>query len=131
MRVSGTFSHGISSDMRQSISLYYTNQNKMKKIILVVIVLGVIAGYYALNNERLEYVQSETIEKIVEKEVPTLEKRIADAINASSTATEAVAKKAYEEAKEKAETEIALRITTEYRKEVEQREAELEEKVSF
>ena len=103
----------------------------MKKYIIPVIVLGAVLGGIALNNKAIEYVQGEPVEKIVEKEVPTLEMRIADAISASSTATEAVAKKAYEEAKEQAETEIALRVTTEYRKEVEKKEAELEEKVSF
>ena len=102
----------------------------MKKIILVVIVLAALTGGYALTQkEPVEYIAPQVIEK--EVEVETLQKRIDNAISASSTATEAVAKKAYEEAKEKAETEIALRITTEYRKEVEQREAELEEKVSF
>lgn len=109
----------------------------MKKyIIITMVVLGIALGgaaykMIAVQTITVENIKTEFVEKVVEKEVPTLDKRIADAIQASSTETAATAQKAYEEAKKKAETEIALRITTEYRKEVEQMEAELEEQVSF
>lgn len=98
----------------------------MKKYIAPVLVLGVILGGIALKGSRVEYVNTETV---VEKEVPTLEKRIETAITASSTEIEAEAQKAYEAAKKNAENEIALRITTEYKKEIEQKETDLEKEV--
>lgn len=97
-------------------------------------ILGAGGGIYWMehgNKQVVQNIQKEIVEKVVEKEVPTLDKRIADAISASSTDIETEARQAYEEAKKKAETEIALRVTTEYRKEVEKMEAELEEQVSF
>ena len=98
----------------------------MKKYIAPVLVLGAILGGIALKGSRVEYVNTETV---VEKEVPTLEKRIETAITASSTEIEAEAQKAYEAAKKNAENEIALRITTEYKKEIEQKETDLEKEV--
>lgn len=103
-------------------------------IAVVVVMLAVGGGIYWMehgNKTVVQNIQKEIVEKVVEKEVPTLDKRIADAISASSTEIEATAQKAYEEARTKAEKEIALRITTEYRKEIEEMEASLEEQVSF
>lgn len=106
----------------------------MKKIILVIIGLGVILGGIAYKMVKVETItvdkiRTEVVEKVVEKEVPTLDKRIADAISASSTDIETKAQQAYEDAKKNAENEIALRITTEYRKEIEAMEVELEKEV--
>ena len=70
------------------------------------------------NKVTVQGIQKEIVEKIVEKEVPTLDKRIADAISASSTDIETKAQQAYEDAKKNAENEIALRIIEEYEKEV-------------
>lgn len=108
--------------------------NKLITSVVVVMILGIGGIAYKMvkvETITVDKIKTEIVEKVVEKEVPTLDKRIADAISASSTETEALAKEAYEEAKKKAETEIALRVTTEYRKEIEEMEASLEEQVSF
>lgn len=106
----------------------------MKKTITIVIVLGVILGGIALfypskievkNPEPQTVVETEFVEK------ERLDSLIETALTASSTAIEAEAQEAYNDAKKKAETEIKLRVTSEYRKEIEAREAALEEQVSF
>lgn len=60
-----------------------------------------------------------------------LEKRITDAQDAAKADIEAKAQKAYEEAVTKAMLEVELAVTAEYRKEIEAKEAELEQAVSF
>lgn len=75
--------------------------------------------------------ETKTIEKIVEVETETLQKRIDNALTASSTDIETAAQAAYEEKKEKMRKEVELSVTTQYRKEIEEREARLEEQVSL
>lgn len=99
----------------------------MKQVIILVTVVGLIAiswRYYA-QEEVIEYIQGET--QVVEKtvEVETLQKRVDEAITASSTEIEIEAQKAYTEAKEQIQKEIELNVTTQYRKEIEEREAQL------
>lgn len=96
------------------------------------IVAGVILGGVTLiRPHTVEYVNSEpqTVETRVE--VETLQKRIDEALNASSTAIEAAAKQAYDDAKLKAQTEVELEVTRAYNQEIDAREAELEERVSL
>lgn len=104
----------------------------MKRILIYVIAAGVILGGVTLiRPHTIEYITQEgqTIENTVE--VDALQKRIDDAINASSTAIEAAAQQAYEDAKVKAQTEIELEVTQTYNKEIDAREAALEERVSL
>lgn len=101
-----------------------------RKHIAIVIVLGVILGGIALTKPKtVEYIQGET--HVVEKTVETLQKRVDEAITASSTEIEIEAQKAYTEAKEQAQKEVELIVTSQYRKEIEEREAQLEEQVSL
>ena len=105
----------------------------MKQVIILVTVVGLIAiswRYYA-QEEVIEYIQGET--QVVEKtvEVETLQKRIGDAITASSTDIETQAQNAYNETKAQAQKEVELEVTRKYRAEIEAREAELEEQVSL
>lgn len=104
-----------------TLNLTKTKMNK-SIIAVVVIMCGVLGGgiYFMEHGNKVtvQGIQKEIVEKIVEKEVPTLDKRIADAISASSTDIETKAQQAYEDAKKNAENEIALRIIEEYEKEV-------------
>lgn len=100
----------------------------MKYIIITVIVLGAILGGVALKPNTTVWQAPEVVEKLVEKEVPTLEKRVADAIAASSTDIEREAQAAYVNKKAQLENAVESRVTTEYRKEIEARELELEQK---
>lgn len=107
----------------------------MNKYVVITIVLGVILGGIALfypskivvNNTQPQEVKVE--EKVVEKE--KLDALIEAALTASSTAIEAEAYEAYTETRRQLENEVMLNVTTEYRKQIEAREAELEERISF
>jgi hypothetical protein len=68
----------------------------------------------------------EVIEKTVEVEVPELEKKIKQAIAASSTEIAADAQKAYEERETFLKKQIELEVTRAYRAEIEKRETQLE-----
>ena len=110
------------------------NINNMKrKHIAIVIVVGLALGGVALikKDSPIEYIQGETqvVEKTVEVETP--QKRIGDAITASSTDIETQAQNAYNETKAQAQKEVELEVTRKYRAEIEAREAELEEQVSL
>lgn len=104
-----------------------------RKHIAIVIVVGLALGGVALikKDSPIEYIQGET--QVVEKtvEVETLQKRIGDAITASSTDIETQAQNAYNETKAQAQKEVELEVTRKYRAEIEAREAELEEQVSL
>ena len=103
----------------------------MKKTILIVVVvalLGAGAWYITTKGSVTKYVkQTETKEVLVD----ALDKQIADAIQASSTEIEIRAKNAYGEAKRRAEDEVKLQVTTEYRKSLEAKEKELMKDASF
>lgn len=105
----------------------------MKRLAIVVIAVGLILGgiYTIKDKGTIEYIQGET--QVVEKtvEVETLRKRIDEAIIASSTEIESEAQKAYNETKEQEQKKIELQVTSQYRAEIEKREAELEEQVSL
>lgn len=106
----------------------------MKQVLLLVMIgIGLALGGVALINKgsTVEYIQGET--QVVEKtvEVETLQKRIDDAITASSTDIETQAQNAYNETKAQAKKEVELEVTRKYRAEIEAREAELEEQVSL
>lgn len=102
------------------------------KYVITIIVLGAILGGIALKKSQPnEYVNAapEVVTKEVVREVQTLEMRIADAQNASSTDIENEAQAAYEAKKQQMLTEIELKITTQYKKEIEARETQLEKEV--
>jgi hypothetical protein len=102
----------------------------MKYIAAIVVVACMVGvGAYLYSPKAIEYVSPSIVEKEVVKEVPTLEMRIVEAQNASSSAIETEARKAYETRKEELLTEIELRITREYKKEIEAREVQLEKEV--
>jgi len=106
----------------------------MKKIIAIGVVIGIVGlGVVTWKSYILEgtvqYVQGEVVEK--EVTVSDLEKRISDAISASSTAIETEASKAYEEKKTQMHKEVELQVTRAYKAEIEARETKLEKEVSF
>ena len=102
------------------------------KYITLVIVLGVILGGIAYYKGSVQtYTAPEVVEKNVTVEVETLQKRIDDALTASSTEIETESKKAFDEKQKQLKTEVELNVTRKYRAEIEKREAELEDKVSL
>lgn len=99
----------------------------MKKAIIGVVAIGVVLSAIIMYSPKsVEYIQGE--KEIVEKEVTIseLEKRIADAISASSTDIERKAQAAFQEKKLQLEKEIELSVTRQYKKEIEARETTLE-----
>lgn len=106
----------------------------MKRILGIVIVLGLIVGGIALTRtSKIEYVASEPDVQVVEKEVqvPEIEKRTNDAINASSTEIKRAMDEASQRAKDAMETEIKLNVNRQLQKELQEQEAKLEDKVSL
>lgn len=87
---------------------------------MFVIGLGILGGIttYFVKGETT-YTAPEVVEKEVTVEVETLDKRIADALHASSTEIEADAQKAYQYAKEQAELEIKTKVRDQYLAEIE------------
>ena len=100
-------------------------------VVIGVLVLSAIAWKSYVFEGTVQYIQGE--KEVVEKEVTIseLEKRISDAISASSTAIETEASKAYEEKKTQMQKEVELQVTRAYKAEIEARETKLEEEVSF
>jgi hypothetical protein len=102
----------------------------MKPALLVagIALLGV-GGYVALQSGAVTYEKEVKTETIVEVQtINELEARITSAVEAKSADIEALAQKAYEEAKANELLEIERSVTSEYRKELQAREAELNEK---
>lgn len=85
------------------------------------------------NKVTVQGIQKEIVEKIVE--VPSkeseYEKRVREAINASSTEIQAAVEKAANDKRENMENEIRLQVTRQMKAELESQEETLEEKVSF
>lgn len=104
----------------------------IKRIVAVGGIVGLLGvGAYTampLLTEKVEY-HTETVTE--EVTVDALDVAIAEAKVASSTDIEARAQAAYEAAKRQAEVEVELRVTAEYRKRIEEREAALEKEASF
>jgi hypothetical protein len=98
-------------------------------ILAGIAVLGV-GGVYWAQNEPVSYEKEVKVET-VEVEVETLSKRITEAQEASKADIEAKAKEAYDKAVSQALLEIELEVTATYRQEIEAREAELEQNLSF
>lgn len=98
----------------------------MKPLVISVIGLAVILGGITLTKPKA--IKYEQVETIVEKtvEVETLQKRIDDAITASSTDIELKAKEAYEETKKQAQKTIELEVRTKYENELKAKRIELE-----
>lgn len=86
-------------------------------IVTVLIALGGVA--YTFFPAKIQYMEPEVVEKEVTVEVEALDKKIADALTASSTDIEIKARKAYEDAKEQAELEITTRVRDQYLAEIE------------
>lgn len=104
----------------------------MKRLAIAVIVLGVILGGIALTKDKgVDYKAPTEVIKEVEKTVPELDKRIADALVASSTDIERAMQEASEKAKTSIEAEIKLRVNRQLQKELEIEESKLEEQVSL
>lgn len=103
----------------------------MKKVFVATGVVAVLLGaaHYANKPIVAENVQTviETVTQTVE--VSELTKRIEDEQNAQRSDVEALARTAYEETYAQKMLEIELRVTSEYRAEIEKREVELEKEV--
>jgi len=103
----------------------------MKKLLIVAIALVAAAIWYFNSHATpLSYTKEAEVQQ-VQVEVDALEKRIEASIAASSTAIEARAKAAYENAKRQAEVEIRLQETTAYKMEIEKKEKELMKETSL
>lgn len=103
----------------------------MKKIIIVAVVVSIIAALGFLAFVKPKSIVYETKTETQQVEVDALQKQIEDAITASSTETEAKARKAYDDAKKQAELEIELAVTAQYRKDIEEKEKELMGRMVF
>lgn len=103
----------------------------MKNKIIVAVALVVVAAgaYYAKGSTNV--IQYQKSVETVEVEVDALQKRLDDALTASSTEIEARANAAYNNAKNKAELETKLQATSAYRAEVEAQEKTLMKQVSL
>lgn len=105
----------------------------MKKILTIALIGSVISalGFLALMKKPVVY--EKEVEKIVTEEITIdeLDERIKNALAASSTEIEVRAKNAYQVAKEKAELEVQLNVTAQYRKEIEEKEKDLMDKSVF
>jgi hypothetical protein len=99
----------------------------MKRNLIGIVVIGLALGG-AIVVTRTDSIKYEQVETIVEKtvEVETLQKRIDDAITASSTDIELKAKEAYEETKKQAQKTIELEVRTRYENELKAKRIELE-----
>lgn len=103
----------------------------MKYAITGVVVALIGGGYWLSQPVVAENVQT-VIQTVTETvEVSELDRRIEEAQNASSSAIEDAAKAAYEETKKQKLLEVELRVTSEYRAEIEQRETELEKEAGL
>lgn len=102
---------------------------KIFAALIAVVILGV--GGIALTPRTTEWVAAEIveIEKEVTVEVETLDKRISDAITASSTDIETASQKAYEDMKTQMRKEIELQVRTAYENELKAKRIELEKEV--
>ena len=103
----------------------------MKYALAIVVVLSLGGAFFFTKEVEYTAPIMEVIEKEVTVEVETLEKRIEDALTASSTEIETEAQKAFEEKKLQMQKEIELEVTRAYRAEIEAREATLEAEVSL
>lgn len=85
-------------------------------IVISSVVIGVAAVVFFKTYDGSVTVQNneKTVEVAKEVKVDLLESQIKDAISASSTAIEARAQKAYDDAKHQAELEIELEVRTQY-----------------
>jgi len=108
----------------------------MRKAIIGVVAVSVVVfgahtwGKY-ITEGKVSYSAPEVVEKTVEVTVPELEKRIMDALAASSTEIEAAMQKASQDAKDKIEGEIKLRVNRQMQEELKAEESKLEEQVSL
>lgn len=102
----------------------------MKQLVIVVGVLVVVAGIaYAFSKVEYTAPEEKTIEKTVE--VDPIADRYNKEMASSSMKIEAEAYKEYLKTRDRLENELMLKVTREYREELETREAKLEEKVSL
>ena len=103
----------------------------MKWMIVIALSIVVLGGSYFFNFETLEYVAPEpqTIEKIVE--VDTLVKRIKEAQDAKADVIRSTGEQAKVDAETRMLEAIELEVRQAYRKDLEQREIELEKKTGF
>ena len=103
----------------------------MKWMIVIAGGLVVLGGSYFFNFETLQYVAPEpqTIEKIVE--VDTLVKRIKEAQDAKADVIRTTGEQAKVDAETRMLEAIELEVRQAYRKDLEQREIELEKKTGF
>jgi hypothetical protein len=105
---------------------------KQLAIVVTVLVFGGVAYLAATKTSTpVEYVAPEV--QTVEKEVtvPELDKRVTEALSASSTEIQAAMDKAAQEAKESMETEIKLNVNRKMQAELKEQEAKLQDKVSL
>lgn len=72
---------------------------------------------------------TETKTEVVTKEVDALDKRIQDALTASSTEIEAESQKAYQSKKDMLMKEVELRIRTEYENELKAERIKIEKEI--
>lgn len=103
----------------------------MKRLAIVVIVLAILGGIAYFYSSVEEYTAPEVVEKEVPVEVDTLQKRINDAKAAEEMNIEAKAYKAYLESREQQEKEVELKVTNEYKKEIDAHIQKLEKEVSL
>lgn len=101
----------------------------IRRILMGGLTLAIVGGGLTLGYKYMEAKSVITVVNQVETKevtVDALDKRIADALTASSTDIEVKAKKAYDDAKHQAEVDITLSVTAKYRGELQKKEEVLQ-----
>ncbi len=106
----------------------------MKRTIILIVLMGVIGGVIWFNSTKdestINYQAVET-HSTTTVEVDVLQNRIDVALANAEDTIQATAQAAYDDAREQAELEIELEVTAQIRAELETREVDIEEKLSF
>src|SRR3990167_2451913 len=95
--------------------------------VVLVATVGIVAKWEVIKNN-LGSVEYRT--EVVTEEVDALDARVQKAIEGGAEDTENKAREAYEAAKKQAELEIKLKVTGEYRAEVEKMEEDLKKQTA-
>ncbi len=100
---------------------------------VILIVLGGTLAISSLIGNKSTYTNQEPtiVTETVEKTVPELEKRVQEALTASSTDIDKAMEDARQEAKKKIESEIEGRVIEQMQRELDDRKSELEKQVSL
>jgi predicted S18 family serine protease len=108
------------------------NQHYMKRLAIVVITAGVILGGITFyRGSQVDYTKTEP--QVIEKEVQVdaLDTAIKDAQKLKKEEMESIAQKAYDESLSNQMNKVELEVVTNFKKQMEERQSKLEDKISL